>query len=92
MPRPKGPRRIGFEPGVTYFKPRGVPLRFLEEVELAMDEMEALRLVDAEGLEQIEAARKMGISQSTIQRILVSAREKVAEALIGGKALRIVQR
>lgn len=74
---------------MTYFKPRGVPLCFLEEVELEMDEMEALRLVDAQGLEQTEAAQKMEISQSTIQRILAEARSKVAKALIQGKALRI---
>ena len=89
MARPLKPRRILFDPNVTYFKPRAVPLSMLEEVELDIDELEALRLCDLNNLEQIEAAKKMKISQSTIQRILVSARRKVAEAIIEGKAIKI---
>ncbi|MFZ5365875.1 MAG: DUF134 domain-containing protein [Patescibacteria group bacterium] len=89
MPRPKRPRFVGFEPGVTYFKPRGIPLSLLEEVDLTVDELEALRLADFEGLDQIKAAKKMKVSQSTFQRILTSARKKIAEALVKGKALRI---
>jgi len=89
MARPLKPRRILFDPNVTYFKPRAVPLSMLEEVELDIDELEALRLCDLNNLEQIEAAKKMKISQSTIQRILVSARKKVAEAIIEGKAIKI---
>lgn len=61
----------------------------LEEVELEADELEAIRLCDFKKLTQIEAAKKMGISQSTLQRILASARRKVAEALIQGKAIKI---
>ena len=61
----------------------------LEEVELAMDELEALRLCDLMDLDQTKAAEKMKISQSTLQRILVSARKKTAEALIKGKAIKI---
>ena len=89
MARPLKPRRVLFDPNVTYFKPRAVPLSMLEEVELDIDELEALRLCDLNNLEQIEAAKKMKISQSTIQRILVSARKKVAEAIIEGKAIKI---
>jgi len=89
MPRPKRFRWIAFRPGVTYFKPRGIPLRFLEEVNLTVDELEALRLADFQGLEQIEAAKKMKISQSTFQRILTSARKKVSQGLVEGKAIRI---
>ena len=89
MARPLKPRRILFDPNVTYFKPRAVPLSMLEEVDLDIDELEALRLCDLNNLEQIEAAKKMKISQSTIQRILVSARKKVAEAIIEGKAIKI---
>lgn len=61
----------------------------LEEVELAMDELEALRFCDFMDLDQTKAAEKMKISQSTLQRILTSARKKVAEALIEGKAIKI---
>ncbi|PJB83295.1 hypothetical protein CO087_02055, partial [Candidatus Wolfebacteria bacterium CG_4_9_14_0_8_um_filter_39_46] len=76
-------------PNVTYFKPRAVPLSLLEEVDLDIDELEALRLCDFKNLEQIEAAKKMKVSQSTLQRILTSAHKKVAEALIEGKAIKI---
>jgi len=89
MTRPLKPRRIFFDPNVTYFKPRAVPLSLLEEVDLDIDELEALRLCDFKNLEQIEAAKKMKISQSTLQRILTSAHKKVAEALIEGKAIKI---
>jgi len=89
MTRPLKPRRIFFDPRVIYFKPRAIPLSTLEEVELAADELEALRLCDFKNLEQIEAAKKMKISQSTLQRILASAHKKVAEALIEGKAIKI---
>ena len=89
MVRPLKPRKILFDPSVTYFKPRAVPLSMLEEIELNIDELEALRLRDYEGIEQIEAAEKMKISQSTYQRILSSARKKVSEALIEGKAIKL---
>ena len=89
MTRPLKPRRIFFDPNVTYFKPRAVPLSLLEEVDLDIDELEALRLCDFKNLEQIEAAKKMKVSQSTLQRILTSAHKKVSEALIEGKAIKI---
>jgi len=89
MPRPKRWRWISFQPGVTYYKPRGVPLHFLEEVKLEVDELEALRLADFKGMDQIEAAKRMKVSQSTFQRILTSARKKVSEGLVRGKAIKI---
>jgi len=89
MIRPLKPRRVFFDPKAVYFKPRAIPLSMLEEVELGVDELEALRLCDLENWEQKKAAKKMGISQSTLQRILTSARKKIAEALIKGKAIRI---
>ncbi len=76
-------------PDITYFKPAGVPLRFLEEVRLSIEEAEALRLKELEELEQAAGAAKMGISRSTFQRVLSSARKKVADALLNGKAIRI---
>jgi predicted DNA-binding protein (UPF0251 family) len=89
MTRPIKRRLVRFNPNVTYFKPRAVPLSILEEVDLTIDELEAIRLCDLKDLDQIEAAKKMEISQSTLQRILASARQKIAEALIEGKAIRI---
>ena len=89
MVRPRKRRLIRFNPNVTYFKPRAIPLRSLKEVSLDPDEMEAIRLCDFEELDQVEAAKKMKISQSTLQRILEKARQKTAEALIKGKAIRI---
>lgn len=89
MTRPIKKRWITFNPEVDYFKPRGIPLSSLKEVILTMDEMESLRLKYEENLEQIKAAKKMKISQSTFQRILNSAFKKISEALIKGKAIRI---
>jgi predicted DNA-binding protein (UPF0251 family) len=89
MPRPRKFRRVEHLPGVTYFKPAGIPLRVLEEVHLSVEEAEAIRLKDMEGLEQEECAGRMSVSRSTFQRILSSGRQKIAEALLGGKAIRI---
>ena len=61
----------------------------LDEVILTKEEMEAVKLKDFDGLEQIEASEKMNTSQSTFQRILSSARVKIAEAIVRGKALRL---
>jgi predicted DNA-binding protein (UPF0251 family) len=76
-------------PGVTYFKPRGIPLTGLEEVVVTVDEFEALRLADLEGLYQEKAAERMKVSRQTFGRIIESAHRKVAEAFVEGKALRI---
>jgi predicted DNA-binding protein (UPF0251 family)/DNA-directed RNA polymerase subunit RPC12/RpoP len=89
MPRPKICRRVHCEPRVQYFKPRGVPLAFLQNVSLMVDEFEAIRLKDLEGLEQKAAAESMHISQPTFHRVIGSARKKMADALINGKAIRI---
>lgn len=89
MVRPKKQRLVSFDPDVTYFKPRAVPLSQLQEVDLPIEELEAIRLKDLEGLEQKEVARRMGISQPTLHRLLLSARRKIAQALVEGKAIRI---
>ncbi len=90
--RPTKPRKICFNPGVVYFKPRAIPLKELEEIELNIDELEALRLCDLNKLEQGEAALKMNVSRSTIQRIISSARKKIADAIINGKAIKIIKK
>ncbi len=90
MPRPRKqricccPRRAGFE---TVYKPAGEPLKELEIVTLEHDELEALHLCDGEGKNQEEAGLSMGVSRGTVQRLLSSARKKVASALAGGKAI-----
>ena len=89
MPRPCCLRHIGFTPNAGFFKPAGVPVRVLEQVTLTLDEVEALRLDDLNGLYQEQAAAEMKISRPTFSRIVAEARRKVAEALIHGKALRL---
>ncbi len=89
MPRPFRRRRICGRPNVCFFKPAGIRLRDLGMVSLSIDEFEALRLVDYENIPQEEAAKKMKISQPTLSRILSSARKKLAEAIIEGRAIRI---
>lgn|SRR3989338_9919777 len=89
MSRPRLCRRVGYNPQITYFKPRGVPLTDLEESILNIDEFEAVRLKDLEGLEQEECAKNMNISQPTFHRIILSARKKIADAIVNGKALKI---
>ena len=74
MVRPQRCRRVGFQPGVTYFKPAGVAMTQLEEIILTVDELEAIRLKDLEGMEQTEAAEKMDVSQPTFNRLINSAR------------------
>ncbi len=89
MPRPCINRRVRFNPNVDYFKPAGIPLRQIEEVELTLAEAEAIRLFDVQKLEQKQCAGKMEVSQPTFSRILDSARKKIGDALINGKAIRI---
>ncbi len=87
--RPKKLRHIGFDPRVTYFKPRGIRLAELNEVDINFEELEAIKLNDYEGLGQIESAQRMKISQSTFFRVLKSARSKIAKAIILGEAIKI---
>ncbi len=89
MPRPRLCRRVWLEPSFTYFKPAGVRIRELQESVLAVDEFEAIRLKDLLLMEQEEAAAKMNISQPTFNRLLHSARKKLADAIVNGKAIRI---
>ena len=89
MPRPRIRRRISFQPGITYFKPAGVRMIELEETILTFEELEAIRLIDLESVEQEKAAKQMNISQPTLSRLLKSARKKIADAIIHGKAIRI---
>ena len=89
MPRPFKCRRVCGTPGADYFKPRGIPLSDLQEVGLTLDEFEAIRLADLDGLKQVDAAKRLKISRPTFSRIVASARNKIADGLVNIKALRI---
>ncbi len=89
MVRPRKCRNVSAAPEITYFKPRGVPLRELAEVYLPLDGYEAIRLADLEGLSHEEAARQMHVSRQTFGRIVASARQTLAKAIVNGLALRI---
>lgn len=89
MSRPCRCRRIRCSPDQNYFKPRGIPMDMLEEVNLALDELEAVRLADWEGLYQETAAKKMGISRQTFGNIINSAHRKIADVLLNARALKI---
>lgn len=89
MPRPFIPRRVRFQPGVTFFKPAGIQMAGLNEVVLTMGEFEAVRLKDFEDMDQTPSAKKMNISQPTFARLLDTARKKIADALVNGKAIKI---
>ena len=91
MARPTCPRRISHSPRATYYKPAGIPLCELREVELGADELEAVRLADVEDLYHTEAAKRMGVSRQTFDRIVRRAHAKVADALVHGRALRVLQ-
>ncbi len=86
--RPKKYRIVKHDPKIIQFSPRGRPGR-PDEVDLTMDEFEAVRLVDYMGLDQKESAKSMHISQQTFSRILKRARKAIADGLIGGKIIKI---
>ncbi len=85
-------RKLGYQYDETYFKPRGIPLSSLEETNITDEELETLRLRYIERIDQDDAAKKMGISQSQYQRDLDMALEKISTALILGHAISIKRR
>lgn len=87
MPRPRIPRAVCGYPLNSCFKPNGVAMSELEQVSLGVDEFEALRLVDLQGMQQQQAAQQMQVSRQTFANILKSARLKVVDCLTQGKAL-----
>ena len=86
--RPKKYRIVRLDPKISQFSPRGKPGR-PDEVDLSMDEFEAIRLSDYMGLPQKEAAKSMHISQQTFSRILKKARKSIAKSLIKGSTIKI---
>lgn len=91
MGRPKIPRTICGRPADSCFKPNGIPLRDLPQITLQADEFEAMRLVDHQGLQQLEAAVAMNVSRQTLANLVKSARSKVCDCLVNGKALMMNQ-
>ncbi|MBN1298798.1 MAG: DUF134 domain-containing protein [Actinobacteria bacterium] len=89
MARPAIKKIVNTIPFYAYYKPQGIPMTNLEVEILNMEEIEALKLKDVENLEQEEAAEKMGISRSTFQRVIKSARYKLVNSVIEGKAIKI---
>ncbi len=89
MPRPFCCRRIEGRPAALVFKPIGMPMVEIDEVVMSLDEFEAMRLADLDGLYQEEAAQRMNVSRPTFGRIIEAAHQKVADAIVHGKALRI---
>ncbi len=87
MGRPMQPRRVCCRFRGRGFKPIGQPMREIEVVAMGLDEIEALRLADLEGLYQEAAAERMAVSRATFARILARARKAVADALVNQKAL-----
>jgi predicted DNA-binding protein (UPF0251 family) len=89
MTRPCKCRRITGQPRSSLFKPCGVPFHGLRETRLTLDELEAVRLADLEGLYQETAAERMGVSRQTFGNIIRSAHSKIADALVNAKSLKI---
>ena len=89
MTRPKCCRKIASLPDVRRYLPEGGSALSIEEVTVSLDELEAVRLADFDGLYQEHAAVKMGVSRQTFGRIIESAHKKIADVLIHGKALKI---
>lgn len=89
MVRPIKPRTLNASPKSFYFKPQGIPMRFLDEVVLEADEFEALKLHDYDNLDHVSSAKMMDISQPTFARTLDRAYKKLALAIIDGQAIRI---
>ena len=89
MVRPQKNRWVAFNPEISYFKPRGIPMIDLEEVCLTVDQREAIRLSDLLGMSHEDAGRRMGVSRATFGRIIQRARNALADALINGKAINV---
>ncbi len=89
LARPKKWRKIEKIPSIFCFVPSEDKIESIPGNILKIEELEAIRLKDLEGLEQEECAEKMEVSRPTFQRILLSAREKIADSLVNGKTVHI---
>jgi len=89
MSRPKNNRIVYEPPSYTEFKPAGVSIKSLEEIQLSLDEFEAIRLADLLGMSHEEAANEMGVSRSTFSRLIVKSRKKIAKYFFEGRLLKV---
>jgi predicted DNA-binding protein (UPF0251 family) len=80
---------VNFEHDVRHFKPSDACMESVDEVNITIDELEALRLSYLEKIKQNDAAMKMEVHQSTFQRMLQRTLEKISDALVNGKAIRV---
>ena len=87
MPRPRKQRRCRRYIADRVYKPQGIPLREIDTSLLSLDQFEALRLCDVDGLDQEDAGRQMGVSRGTIQRLLYSGRKQLLEAILSNNAI-----
>jgi predicted DNA-binding protein (UPF0251 family) len=87
--RPKKTRWVKCEPGERCFRPQCKSNKKLEGVSLTIDEFEAIRLADLEGLTQTQVAKQMKVHRSTVSRIIASAHKKIADAFVNIKAVKI---
>lgn len=72
-----------------FYKPCGIPMHNLKTETIPLDEFEAMRLCDLDGLDQTEAGTRMGVSRGTIQRLLTAGRKKLLEAILEEEAIQI---
>lgn len=89
MPRPVKYRRVLSVPGTTLFGPLGIDNQDMDTIVMTIEELESIRLMDMEGLDQIGCAESMGVARSTFQRIYSEAKRKVADSIVNGKILKI---
>ena len=89
MPRPRKIRAIECPPYCKSFKPQGIPTRYIKTVIISVEEYECVRLADYNNLEHQEASARLGISRSVFTRMLQTARNKIATAIIDGCELMI---
>ncbi len=86
MARPRKNRYICTFPKIMEFRPFG---DYAETIDFTFDEYETIRLIDYKGFSQEECSRQMDVARSTVALIYDSARQKIADAIINGKALGI---
>ena len=90
MARPRKCRKVCCLPEINLFGPLNIPNKDSEMIVMTVDEYEAIRLIDLEGMMQEECAEKMNVARTTVQRIYNDARKKLAQSLVNGNVLKIV--
>ncbi|WP_342304585.1 DUF134 domain-containing protein [Methanolobus sp. ZRKC5] len=89
MVRPRKRRMVNFEHDIRHFKPSDSRIESMDEINITIDELESLRLSYLEKMKQDDAAQKMEVHQSTFQRTLRRTLEKISDALVNGKSIRV---